>query len=71
MPLPRVNSIVKIVDVNDIDVNVFDIKENDRFVYLGTIAQDSSRCIVEGVYCGKRLIHLRPEDFEEIDASDI
>jgi len=71
MPLPRVNSIVKAVDITDIDVAVFDIKENDRFIYLGTIAQDSTRCIVEGVYCGKRLVHLRPEDFVEVDPSEI
>lgn len=71
MPLPRVNSIVKAVDINATDVAVFDIKENDRFIYLGTIAQDPTRCIVEGVYCGKRLVHLHPEDFEEVDPDDI
>jgi len=71
MPLPRVNSIVKAADITDIDVAVFDIKDNDRFIYLGTIAQDPTRCIVEGVYCGKRLVHLHPEDFVEVDADDI
>jgi hypothetical protein len=71
MPAPRINSIVKAADVTDIDVAVFDIKPNDRFIYLGTIAQDPTRCIVEGVYCGKRLVHLRPEDFVEVDADDI
>jgi hypothetical protein len=71
MPLPRVNSIVKVVDVTDPDVVTFDIHENDRFIYLGTIAQDPTRCVVEGVYCGKRIIHLHPEDFVEIDSSEI
>jgi hypothetical protein len=71
MPLPRVNSIVKAVDISVIDVAVFDIKENDRFIYLGTIAQDPTRCIVEGVYCGKRLVHLHPEDFVEVDPDEI
>jgi len=71
MPLPRVNSIVKAVDISAIDVAVFDIKENDRFIYLGTIAQDPTRCIVEGVYCGKRLVHLHPEDFVEVDPDEI
>lgn len=71
MPLPRVNSIVKAADITDIDVAVFDIKDADRFIYLGTIAQDPTRCIVEGVYCGKRLVHLSPEDFVEVDPDDI
>lgn len=71
MPLPRVNSIVKVVDVNATDVAVFDIKENDRFIYFGTIAQDPTRCIVEGVYCGKRLVHLHPEDFVEVNPDEI
>lgn len=70
MPTPRLNSIVKIVDLEDPDVKVFDIKANDRFIYRGEIAQDPTRCIVDGVFCGRRLVHLRPEDFEEVASDD-
>ncbi len=37
MPNPRVNSIVKLVDPTDIDVQVFDLKSSDRFIYYGEI----------------------------------
>ena len=70
MPNPRPNSIVKLVDPTDIDVQVFALISNARFIYMGEIAQDTSLCMVEGLYCGKRIAHLRPEDFVEVSAGD-
>ena len=70
MPNPRVNSIVKLVDPTDIDVQVFDLKSSDRFIYYGEIAQDTSFCLVKGIYCGKLIPYLRPEDFVEVSAGD-
>jgi len=70
MPAPRVNSIVKAIDITDTDVAIFDIKDEDRFIYLGTIAQDPTRCIVEGIRCGKRIPYLRPDHFEEVGSDE-
>lgn len=70
MPNPRPLSIVKITNLEDVSVKVFDLKSSDRFVYLGEIAQDPTRCIVEGIFCGKRIPYLSPSLFAEVDADD-
>lgn len=70
MPLPRPLSIVKLITPISADAEVFDLKEEDRFLYYGTIAQDPTRCMVEGLFCGKRIPYLPPSAFEEVAADD-
>jgi len=71
MPNPRPSSIVKLTDPNSTQAVNFQLSAEDRFIYVGEIAQDPTRCIVEGLYCGKRLIWLSPSEFEEVDISEI
>lgn len=68
--LPRVLSIVKVVDFNDPDVISWDLKESDRFIYYGTIAQNPTKCIVEGLFCGKRIPYISPGVFQEVTNDD-
>ena len=72
MANPRPLSIVKIKPamLNDFRVKSFGLQPDDRFIYLGEIAQDPTRCIVEGIYCGKRVPYLFVDMFEEVDATD-
>ena len=70
MPNPRPLSIVKLVDANSIQAVNFQLSADDRFIYWGEIAQDPTKCLVEGVYCGKRLIWLSPSEFVEADIND-
>ena len=70
MPNPRSMSIVKLIDHTNPDAAVFDLHEDDQFVYLGEIAQDPTKCIVLGLRCGKRIHYLSPSLFEEVDPSD-
>jgi hypothetical protein len=71
MPNPRPHSIVKLIDPNSTQAVNFQLSADDRFIYIGEIAQEPNRCIVEGLYCKKKLIWLSPSDFEEVDVSDI
>jgi len=72
MANPRPLSIVKIKSdmLNDFRVESFGLRPDDRFVYYGEIAQDPTRCIVEGIYCGKRVPYLFVDMFEEVDPTD-
>jgi hypothetical protein len=72
MPNPRPLSIVKVKDaeLSNPHVTNFDISSRDRFLYFGEIAQDTTKCIIEGLYCGKRLVWLSPDYFEEVVAGD-
>lgn len=72
MANPRPLSIVKIKPamLNDFRVESFGLQPDDRFIYLGEIAQDPTRCIVEGIYCGKRVPYLFVDMFEEVDPTD-
>lgn len=72
MANPRPFSIVRIkpAELTNPDITNFDIHENDRFLYYGEIAQDPTKCIIEGLYCGKRLVWLTPDYFEEVSAGD-
>lgn len=72
MPNPRQLSIVKIKNdmLNDFRVESFGLTSTDRFVYYGEIAQDPTRCIVEGIFCGKRVPYLFVDMFEEVDPTD-
>jgi len=70
MPSPRPLSIVKLKTLDDPAVKNFDLRQIDRFIYWGEIAQDPTRCIVEGIYCGKRIPYLSPDLFEEVDPTD-
>jgi len=72
MANPRPLSIVKIKSdmLNDFRVESFGLRPDDRFVYYGEIAQDPTRCVVEGIYCGKRVPYLFVDMFEEVDPTD-
>jgi hypothetical protein len=72
MANPRPLSIVKIKPamLNDFRVESFGLRPYDRFIYFGEIAQDPTRCIVEGIYCGKRVPYLFVDMFEEVDPTD-
>lgn len=70
MALPRPLSIVKLKTLDNLGVKNFDLKQTDRFIYWGEIAQDPTRCVVEGIYCGKRIPYLSPDLFEEVDPTD-
>jgi len=70
MPTPRPLSIVKLVTPISDDAKVFDLTEEDRFLYLGEIAQDPTRCMVQGLFCGKRIPYLPPSAFEEVASND-
>jgi hypothetical protein len=72
MANPRPLSIVKIKDsmLTDTNVEFWGLTSHDRFVYYGEIAQDPTRCIVVGLYCGKRVPYLSPDIFEEADITD-
>ena len=72
MANPRPLSIVKVKPamLNDFRVESFGLRPNDRFIYFGEIAQDPTRCIVEGIYCGKRVPYLFVDMFEEVDPTD-
>lgn len=72
MTNPRPLSIVKVKDdmLNDTNVQYWGLTPNDRFVYHGEIAQDPTRCIIVGVFCGKRIPYLSPELFEEVDPTN-
>lgn len=72
MPNPRPLSITKIKTeyLNDIRVESFGLTERDRFIYHGEIAQDPTRCIISGIYCGKNVPYLLAEMFEEVDPTD-
>jgi hypothetical protein len=72
MANPRPLSIVKIKPamLNDFRVESFGLRPDDRFIYFGEIAQDPTRCIVEGIYCGKRVPYLFVDMFEEVDPTD-
>ena len=70
MPNPRPHSIVKLTTIEDVNVQTFDLKLTDRFVYLGEIAQDPTKCVVIGLGCGKRIPYLNSSVFVEVDADD-
>jgi len=70
MPNPRPLSIVKLKDPTCADAVNYDLRAEDRFIYYGEIAQDATRCIVEGLLCGKRLPYFSPDIFEEVAAND-
>jgi len=70
MPTPRQFSVVKIADENSERALLYQIADRDRFVYLGEIPNDTTRCFVLGVSCGKRIAWMYPEDFVEVDAVD-
>ena len=71
MPLPRTNSIVRIIDETDPVVANFGIKTADRFLFMGAIAQDETRCIVIGIHCGRNIPYLPSDVFEEVGADEI
>lgn len=68
--MPRFLSIVKFVDPNCQEAQMFDFAENERFVYLGPIAQDNSRCIVQSMSTGRIMPYLSSTLFEEVDPVD-
>ena len=72
MANPRPLSIVKIKPamLNDFRVESFGLRPDDRFIYFGEIAQDPTRCIVQGLFCGKRIPYLPPSAFEEVASND-
>jgi hypothetical protein len=70
MANPRPLSIVKLKTLENDTVKTFDLNARDRFIYWGEIAQDPTRCVVEGIYCGKRIPYLSPDLFEEVDPTD-
>jgi hypothetical protein len=72
MANPRPLSVVKIKDsfLNDVRVESFGLTTRDRFLYHGEIAQDTTRCIITGLFCGKKVPYLLAEMFEEVDPTD-
>jgi hypothetical protein len=72
MANPRPLSVVKIKDsfLTDVRVESFGLTARDRFLYHGEIAQDPTRCIITGLFCGKKVPYLLPEMFEEVDPTD-
>lgn len=70
MPNPRPLSIVKLKDPTCAEAVNYDLRDIDRFVYHGEIAQDPTRCLVQGLFCGKRLPYFSPDIFEEVAAND-
>jgi hypothetical protein len=63
---------IKIKDsfLNDVRVECFGLTARDRFLYHGEIAQDTTRCIITGIFCGKKVPYLLAEMFEEVDPTD-
>ena len=72
MANPRPLSIVRVKPemLTDFRVESFGLRPEDRFIYFGEIAQDTTRCIVKGIFCGKLVPYLFPEMFEEVDPTD-
>lgn len=68
--MPRFLSIVKFADPNCQEAKMFDFPENERFVYLGLIAQDNSRCIVQSLSSGRIMPYLVSTLFEEVNPVD-
>jgi hypothetical protein len=70
MANPRPLSIVKISNPNSAGAINWGLTVNDRFVYWGEIAQDPTRCYVEGLNSGAKIAWMFPEDFVEVDPVD-
>lgn len=72
MANPRPLSIVKIKNtmLTDFRIQSWGLTETDRFIYYGEIAQDSTRCVIKGIYCGKEIPYLFADMFEEVDPTD-
>ena len=72
MTNPRPLSVVKLKPefLDDPRVETFSLSSRDRFIYHGEIAQDPTRCLIEGIFCGKRVPYLFVEMFEEVDPTD-
>lgn len=68
--MPRFLSIVKFTNPECQEAKMFDFPENERFVYLGLIAQDDSRCIVQSLSSGRIMPYLVSTLFEEVNKVD-
>jgi len=68
--MPRFLSIVKFTDPECQEAKMFDFPANERFVYLGLIAQDDSRCIVQSLSSGRIMPYLISTLFEEVNKVD-
>lgn len=69
MPL-QPNSIVKIKTPINEAFQSYGFSETDRFIYLGTIAQDPTRCIVVDIQRNSHIPYFTPDLFEEVAAND-
>ena len=70
MTNPRPLSVVKISNSNSKGAINWGLTETDRFIYWGEIAQDQTRCYVEGLNNGLKIAWMYPEDFIEVDPLD-
>lgn len=70
MANPRPLSVVKISNSNSAGAKNWALTETDRFIYWGEIAQDPTRCYVEGLNNGVKIVWMYPEDFVEVDPLD-
>jgi hypothetical protein len=64
-------SIVRVIDETDPVAVDFGIKTADRFLFMGAIAQDVTRCVVIGIHCGKNIPYLPADAFEEVGSDEI
>lgn len=68
--MPRTLSIVKFKNPKCNEAAMYDFNETDRFVYLGLVAQDNTRCLVQSIHNGRISGYLSPSLFEEVDPID-
>jgi len=68
--MARALTIVKINDPNNSDVLVYDLKESDRFLYIGELLQDPNKAIVQQINSGRIFITINASVFDEVSVGD-
>lgn len=64
--MARPLSVVKINDPNDPDVLIYDLRESDRFIYIGELLQNPNKAIVQEIDSGRVFITINASVFEEV-----
>jgi len=68
--MARPLTVVKINDPNNSDVLVYDLKESDRFLYIGELLQDPNKAIVQQINSGRIFITINASVFDEVSVGD-
>jgi hypothetical protein len=68
--MARPLSVVKINDPNDPDVLIYDLRESERFIYIGELLQNPNKAIVQEIDSGRVFITINASVFEEVSVGE-